>query len=327
MFFKAEYDNLIDYFHTFRPQYKGYFVTSLDGDQYQTRRYQDLLNNGYEGYPVGDDKETRDLKVYAVLAVDSMTGTPLAIEYSETNDEISKAILIMSAAKHPNIFVFDRLYFSLELLEEAKKSNQKIIARCKTGSTFSEVVEFAKTKQQREEIVTIKGHKIRLVMFHVTEDQYIILATNLDASFSLEEIGQLYGARWESETTNKDATSTVKLEQFRAKNLNGILQEIFAHLWIHAMTKMEMADQVEAKKQFLQKMYEKASFKETISQIAIAVLDLVINKSKKAIEELRSVIKKSIVKRERNSRHYEREIKSHKSNKYKKSTLVPRRKK
>ena len=50
------------------------------------------------------------------------------------------------------------------------------------------------------------------------------------SKWTSKEVANLYTLRWDCETSNRDSTSTLKIEQWHSEFHNGILQEIYAHL-------------------------------------------------------------------------------------------------
>lgn len=49
---------------------------------------------------------------------------------------------------------------------------------------------------------------------------------------------KLYITRWEVETSFKDFVMSMKIEDFHAKDINGVLQEIYARLWLMNFTRI-----------------------------------------------------------------------------------------
>ncbi|MBK7890324.1 MAG: transposase [Bdellovibrionales bacterium] len=129
-------------------------------------------------------------------------------------------------------------------------------ARCdvkegKGRGVKSEVRDFAKSLARSKEIIwriqpgerrispdlTVRLVKIR----NPSSKQDMVFVTNLSASqFSTKEIGKLYRRRWEIETSFKELTCTLKIGQWHSKSLNGILQEIFALLWLVNVTRRQL---------------------------------------------------------------------------------------
>ena len=76
-----------------------------------------------------------------------------------------------------------------------------------------------------------------------SEGKPIILATNLidekmEKKYSRKSLLNLYRFRWMVETMYGRVKNLLKLESFHAKNVNGVMQEIFANLLVISLTAM-----------------------------------------------------------------------------------------
>ncbi|MCP4976685.1 MAG: transposase [Maribacter sp.] len=326
VFIKNQFLNMTERYEKIRPTFKGMYIYSVDGDQYNLPRTRSLMLTGFCGYPVTKTEETHLLKMYSVLAIDPITGVPLFFEYSHSNDEIGLAIKMIKSFAQGSLGIFDRLYLSKRLLDCYHNSGKFFLCRCKTSSTFKEIVQFCESNL-REQIVTIENQVIRLVKAaNPKTGEDMILATNLldKVNVSIQELNYLYFRRWESEIVNKDMTDTQKLEQFHSTSLNGILQEIFMHFWIMAFTKMEIAEQIHPEKDFCQVGYVKSNFKECLDFVIKNIPNFFVKKQQRIYKKFKKVILSSLSKRKHHSRSNPRQVKSSKTNSYKKVTLVPR---
>lgn len=71
----------------------------------------------------------------------------------------------------------------------------------------------------------------RIVYFHVMDDIYEAVITNLDRSdFSVKDLKAIYEMRWGVETSFRDLKYTIGLLSLHSKRADFILQEIFARL-------------------------------------------------------------------------------------------------
>ena len=73
--------------------------------------------------------------------------------------------------------------------------------------------------------------KFRVVRFKISDDTYETIVTNLDRfEFLINKIKELYGLRWNIETSFRELKYTIGLINFHAKREDFVLQEIFAGL-------------------------------------------------------------------------------------------------
>lgn len=73
--------------------------------------------------------------------------------------------------------------------------------------------------------------KIHVVRFKISDDNYETIATNLNRfEFPIDKIKELYGLRWNIETSFRELKYTIGLINFHAKREDFVLQEIFAGL-------------------------------------------------------------------------------------------------
>jgi hypothetical protein len=213
-----------NFFENLRPAYKGYYLTSVDGDQYLVARSQDALSHGFKGQKCGKNLETVGLKMYLTLATCMISGAPLAITTSEKPNELVSGIettrkvamnheLILPNKIDPKkqIFCYDRLYFGRDLIDLHRNLCTYFVARCKIGGTFSEVKEFVKSNQAFSDI-ELFGMKIRLIKARHKDTDFYYATNNFDKDIDNESVSWIYLRRWQSETTNCHAAKTLGIE-------------------------------------------------------------------------------------------------------------------
>jgi hypothetical protein len=323
-FTKSYHDDLVDVFKDVRPRYKGLFIGSIDGDQLNLPRTDELITHGYKGYPCKDMTESYDLTMYTVTYIDSITGVPLVVKHSNTNDEVQRAFEIIQHIDAKSLTIYDRLYISKKLINAHKKTGSFFLFRCKSETTFSEIVAFA-SSNKTEMYTHLEGVKVRLIKFTPPEGkEEFIFATNLGKRFSKQEIGDLYHRRWLSETYNKEQTETQKLGNFQSKTLNGILHELYANIFLNALTHIIIALETHPEHDFMKDEYKKTNFQSVQTNIIDTFVNLFVKPLRKTWREIADIIEEKMESRIRNSRHYNREVKSRHKNKYPKSKLIPR---
>jgi hypothetical protein len=195
------------------------------------------------------------------------------------------------------------------------------------------VKKFLESKKQDSTVqwITKKNKKtgpitIRLVKFRNPRTKTImVFATTLSKEdFSCKEISKLYQKRWQIETAFRDLTHTLKMGQWHSKKVNGILQEIYALLWLANNVKMQMNSN-EMDCDFLdQDEYSKSNFK-LCTKIVVDNFILIVSRQYKKLKELLLFwINRTCERRRHRSRSYPRVVKF-KQSKFPMHSKVPRK--
>ena len=145
-FFKSLFEEKISSFDPERPTWKGLRVYGCDGDQYEIPLSNDILDQGYRGYPCKNNKETYFPRMYVVHAYDVLSRVSKDIRYSPTNDEVHNSFEMASVFEKESVTLYDRLLFSKDMIRTHGMVGSYFVAKCKCGSTFNEVIEFFESK-------------------------------------------------------------------------------------------------------------------------------------------------------------------------------------
>ncbi|MBK8203505.1 MAG: hypothetical protein IPK68_14660 [Bdellovibrionales bacterium] len=86
----------------------------------RTSRTEDILNQGYRGYPCADDKETHYPRMYVVHCYDVLGGVTKAFRYSNANEEMHNAMEIAVGLEEKSLTLYDRLFFCKDLVRSTK---------------------------------------------------------------------------------------------------------------------------------------------------------------------------------------------------------------
>jgi hypothetical protein len=145
------------------------------------------------------------------------------------------------------IFLFDRGFPSVKLIQMLEKQGKKFVMRV-AKNFLKEVVAFGKSasKDKLVHVCYDKRRKVRTqtdfegeeycfdlrcVKIDLPKGQVEVLITNLPKEeFSRLEVGVLYGFRWRVETAFLDLKYAVHVEEFVSRKENLILQEFFVSL-------------------------------------------------------------------------------------------------
>lgn len=146
----------------------------------------------------------------------------------------------------PRIWVFDRGFPSLRLLQHLHQHNEKYVLRVST-SFLKEVNEFTNSKAVDKEVQIsfdkrrmatnrvvsdgITEFSIRCVRVKLKENTEEILVTNLNREeFPKRYIKEIYGLRWGIETSYNYLKHAVFIEEFTSRKENGIRQDFYSTL-------------------------------------------------------------------------------------------------
>jgi len=310
-------------------KYKGYHIVGFDGDCFDLPPSGDILEKGYRGYPLADDRETHYLKMYLVKCVDLLSNVILDFTQSPINDEIGLAVQMFLNLPKNTIAVFDRLYLSARLIDAHMNCGLCFIARCKSGTTFKEIVDFYNSECLRSFFIYGNGeNQTRITLIKIKNPktgEIIALATNIDVNnWTNEEIANLYTLRWDCETNNRDLTSTLKVEQWHSTFFNGIMQEVYVQLVMMNISKITIFQEGGYKINLEDNQTSKANFKYIFFTMLRLLPEIFFKKIDSVLEIIRSEINKTIEKRKRLFRNYNREVKLNKKS-YANASVVKRR--
>lgn len=335
-FFEDIYRRDLERLNPDRRMFKGHYIYAVDGDQTDLPLSDDILDHGYRGYPVrGFNQETHFPKMYTVLAYDVMNGIVKDFRFSNQQHEVQLARQMPASLEENSITIYDRLHFNYETVLAHTDANNYFIARCKTGPNVKrEVQAFWKSNKRSDYFLWSKLNKalttpllpVRLVKVkHPKTRKALVFMTNLDPKdFSNNEIAKLYLKRWEIEGCFRDLTSTMKMDEWRARTVNGILQEAYALLWLANAVKFQCLRVNENPDAFLSTNYSRSNFKLALSLVMENIKLLVCGQWRKLASILNYWIIRTQEKRQKLSRSYPR-VHRKRGKPYGWANAVPRR--
>jgi hypothetical protein len=276
-FFKDVFDSAIADYEPHRRTWKGLHVYGTDGDQHELPRTEDILTHGYRGYPCANNMETHYPRMYVVHCYDVLGGVSRAFRYSHENDEVRLAVEIAGKLERKSLTLYDRLLVSGDLFRAHSTHGSYAIVRCHEGITFAEINEFFASNKRNAsfQIDDITIYLVKIV--NPRTGAVAVFATNLPRKkFKNRDISDLYALRWECETANRDLTNTIKVEQWHSESLNGILQELYAALWLMNQARIQMTMRMRRRCSLKSLFsYAKANFKLIADFIIDSLDDLV----------------------------------------------------
>ena len=200
------------------------------------------------------------IKLSGLSDVYNHTIKRLAIDEYD-HDERDHAVKLLSSIRkeeqNKTLVVFDRGYFSFKLLNLFDNSKMKYIFRInkyvlsKYQKEMERNNEDDKTLEVRLKRANINGFRnettlvqeilskafrIRMVIIDIGKEEKEFLITNLsDDEVTLDELKELYHARWDIETAFREMKKNLKLEEFSGRRERLILQDIYACAWAFNM--------------------------------------------------------------------------------------------
>jgi hypothetical protein len=308
-FFKDQFDRSLADYEPHRRTWRGLRVYATDGDRYDLPRTEPILKEGYSGFAFSQENETYCPQMYVVHCYDVLGGVTKEFRYSNKNEELRTAIEIATFLESNSLTLYDRLFMCKDLISAHASSGSYFVARCKVRS-FSEIKEFFSSKKTNASFV-FEGVTIELIkIMHPKTGEVAVYATNLSRSrFKNQEIANLYALRWEVETSNRDMTHTIKVEQWHSRFLNGLLQELYAALWLVNQTRIQMTAPMKSHSTLKELFrYAKSNFKLILDFVLDSLSDLVANRINRVNRRLKLLLEVSLEQRLRRSRSCPRQV-------------------
>ena len=181
---------------------------------------------------------------------------PVDFSLSARACERAAAMGHLHALEPGDIVVFDRGYFSFELLHAVIRTGAHPVFRLKRNSAgafrgFIEsddaetVVSAAPSPDVRRELARRRpGERfdpvdVRLVRCTTDGGTYTLATTLLDAGHaSVDDLASLYHGRWSIEEMYKVSKRTIAVDEFHGRTERGVRQELYAHFNLIAMTQL-----------------------------------------------------------------------------------------
>jgi len=325
-FFEEKFFDLIQTTKQFRRTYKGLFIYAVDGQEVVLPISQSLLDKGYRGRARTKNKETYYPRMYLAQTFDVVNQVTVGVTFSATRNENRDALELIKKLEKNSLSIYDRAFICKALLDAHFINGNYFIFRCQRGATFKEIVDFYKSPRKKE-IWKYKGQCVRLLKIKNPQTrEYLVVATNLpEKLFSLKQLGELYSRRWLIETSFHDSVN-LALDQWHSKSENGILQELFTHLWLINWTRLQVLCENQKKPRWLQRKYKKPNLKLLVSVMIENIPMILANKLEEVLSRIRDFIRRTLQTREYLSRSYPRTKKNSLKSNYPLNNVVRRRK-
>ncbi len=309
IFFVDLFNQLIGPFQKHRKTLKGRKIYAIDGKNVYIPRTEELIKKGFMAKILSNHRESYLLRMHLTHAYDILSGVTKAIVAGPIKNEIADAIKMIKKFEKNSITLYDRLYLCRKIIRAHLKKRNYFIMRAKKKSTLKEIIMFAASKR-RYKSFNFEGVTLYMVKSTSTKTgQDRIFVTNLiDYAKSAKKIDLLYRERWDVESSFKELTESLVLEQWHTDTYNGILQELYARFWLFNFTKIQIFFREKKQIRIMGKIYFRANFKLCVEWI-VNNFYKILKKKRAVFKPLERLIKISTEKRKRYSRSYPRQIK------------------
>lgn len=288
-------------------RFMGLRVYAIDGQQHILPRTKDIVDHGFNGRAISTYRESSTPRGYLTHAYDVLNGWSKALTFNPTLNEQADARELLKGFEQKSLTIYDRLYFSLKQIRAHFSHGSYFLMRCRSNCHKSVI---ALLKSNKKTLTTlIDGKRVTFVKIrnirHKTND---VFCTNLPRRMVLRSlILKLYRLRWEVETSFLELTGITKSEQWHSKSYNGIMQELYALIWLINATKSVMHICGRLPQNPLKRTYKKPNFKLIFNVLADSITDLWY-RFRELIKRITQLTKESTEKRKRQSRKYPRQI-------------------
>jgi hypothetical protein len=182
---------------------------------------------------------TRDRKSHHILGMisclfDVYNKIPIHTKLFKHYNERTAAIEHFTQVKKGSILIFDRGYFSENMVQTLKDHKLKFLFRIKSSSNVK-MTKFFESKS-KDKIIVYKGHRIRLFKYSVNSTTFVC-ATNI-FNETIAHLQHLYKLRWTVEDGFKVFKSNLDLKHIHSKTLKLLKQEIVIRELLFTVTKL-----------------------------------------------------------------------------------------
>lgn len=249
--------------------FKKHRVIAVDGMQCELPNTSELT----EQYMLSKGVKRPQFHAVAMFDVLNCCFIDATFMPAPTNERASAYELLKTQNNdEEQIYLFDRGFPSVALIQKLNKSNKKFVMRV-SASFLREVNEFTKSKSldklihidydkrrgQTNEVKEVElpySFDLRCVRIELSSKITEILITNLPkSSFTRKDIGNLYGMRWGIETSFNHLKNAIHIEEFVGIKENSVKQEFFATLLKYNLF-MLFIEEAEMVKRFSKKNFK-----------------------------------------------------------------------
>ena len=208
--------------HTESKLYKGYRLMAIDGTSFVVGNFDKLCDHFGKSTTVPGKAMCRISAVVDVL--DDSIADALVSPFCEGERALAIRHVETMKAVNNALFLFDRGYWSEELVAKIIANEQKFLMRLPSNNKKSSIIS---TDGDKREI------PLRRFSFTLPSGAEETLITNiLDNEMSNNELAALYAKRWGIETKYLELKNRLQIDKFSGESVNTVLQDIYSTLYI-----------------------------------------------------------------------------------------------
>ncbi len=217
----------------------GYSIFAIDSMKFSVPK--ELEDEGFDSM---NDCETYYPQAMLTAAYDLQVGMIYDSIVSQHADERANAYQLFESLPDNSLVVCDRGFPSFEFFYNAQERGIKLLMRMSTANAPEELQEFIDSGAM-DEIITLtpsaateskslrRGFipipvEVRAIRYQINNSEFIVVTTAMEDEITYKDIANLYHARWGIEEEFKLNKVGLQLENFKAKHLQGVLQEVWA---------------------------------------------------------------------------------------------------
>ncbi len=173
-------------------------------------------------YAPRNDKSHKNLAMISCI-YDTVNNVPFNISLSNHFNERKAFLSQLKFFKQKSIFIFDRGYFSHELVYNISLNKHSYLFRLKNDAN-KQINDIYKNSKIKDTIITINTKRIRIFKYSINNIVYLC-ATNL-FKYAIKKLSKLYKKRWTVEEGFKVFKSYLKLTSVHSSTHKLLEQEI-----------------------------------------------------------------------------------------------------
>lgn len=192
------------------------------------------LRKATEGFHLTKNRKYKKALLNTLYSVNNKV--PIDFDLSNGFDEIGSFLEnLLKCVKKDDIVIFDRGYYSKELITRINNNKSHFICRMKENSLL---LKNTLTELTYDGIEDLNGYgKIRIIKYTIDNSSFYLSTNIFDTDIGVEFFKELYHTRWYIEEFFKTIKHDITLQYINYTKINRIKQNINMHFIIVLLTR------------------------------------------------------------------------------------------